>query len=100
MGSYRPSDELFKFVQNYGNGTDVGNTDNRGGGCGNLHIPLSEFKWDCTNPSGINIKDIAEGVYRMKGSKYDWWYEMFSDNSKYIIKNDTVHFEIDFDYGS
>lgn len=54
-----------------------GNSDTRGGGCGELDIPVEEFVWKCKNRKGITLKQLTEGVYRMKGSKYDWWYELF-----------------------
>uniref|UniRef100_A0A6G6ABI4 Uncharacterized protein n=1 Tax=Borely moumouvirus TaxID=2712067 RepID=A0A6G6ABI4_9VIRU len=77
-----------------------GNDDIRGGGCGNYNIPVSDFKYTIINEKGITIRDLLEIIYRLKGSKYDFWYELFSSIN---IKNQTdsyIKFKIDFDYGS
>src|SRR5205085_6735453 len=46
-------------------------------GCGNLHLPIDEFQWEISYAGGITLRNLVEGVYRMKGSKYDYWYELF-----------------------
>lgn len=80
----------------------TGNKDNRGGGCGNItDLQDEEFEYTIKNPNGITLKDLTECVYRMKGSKYDWWYELYSG-----IKIDCdnvpgyISLEAKFDYGS
>ncbi|MEL6346782.1 MAG: hypothetical protein AAFV53_26960 [Myxococcota bacterium] len=81
----------------------VGNKDARGGGCGNLEIPASEFVWSRSCPGGVNLRHLTEAAYRMKGSKYDWWFEYFSGLS---LANDpqttTTMLSVRawFDYGS
>lgn len=77
-----------------------GNTDVRGGGCGELNIPVGEFDYTIVNNSGITIRDVVEATYRMKGSKYDYWYELFSCFENFTINGDTMTFEVNFDYGS
>ena len=77
----------------------TGNTDPRGGGCGDFDIPLEDFQWQCQNPAGISLKDLTEAVYRMKGSKYDYWYELLG-NVQCDIQPPTVHCTVQFDYGS
>ena len=49
-----------------------GNTDNRGGGCGNMGIDVDDFEYSITNPTGVTLRNLTEIVYRLKGSKYDW----------------------------
>lgn len=78
---------------------DVGNTDTRGGGCGDLNLPVSDFRWEITRPEGLTLRDVVEGLYRMKGSKYDWWYELMGA-PEIRETDDTVFIEVDFDYGS
>lgn len=78
-----------------------GDKDRRGGGCGNLNIPIQEFEYTIENPNGITLKDMTEGVYRMKGSKYDWWYELFSNLTvDFPIADDHIFVDVEFDYGS
>lgn len=81
-----------------------GNKDNRGGGCGYIEeLQREEFGYEIKNPGGITLKELTEAVYRMKGSKYDYWYEMYSgieidgydeEDPEYIT------IEAKFDYGS
>jgi len=76
-----------------------GNDDNRGGGCGKLCIPVNEFRYTIEGHP-ITVRDIVECAYRMKGSKYDWWYELFSGVKNLQVQNDKITFEVVFDYGS
>ena len=78
----------------------TGNSDTRGGGCGNMCIPSDEFVYTIESADGITLRDLTEAVYRMKGSKYDWWYELYT--SLRVTKEDEghLHLEVDFDYGS
>lgn len=77
----------------------TGNDDSRGGGCGNLNLPSSDFSWRISCPNGITVSDVTEAVYRMKGSKYDYWYELFHSVTVSTTKN-CVDLECDFGYGS
>jgi hypothetical protein len=78
----------------------TGNDDSRGGGCGGLDFTKEDFIYNKELGSNvITLKDITEGCYRMKGSKYDWWYELFSGVG-YRIHNGGVTFTVDFGYGS
>lgn len=77
----------------------TGNTDNRGGGCGHLNLPVEDFQWDCENPNGITLRNLSEAVYRMKGSKYDYWYELFG-GIQVDIKGDLATVKAGFGYGS
>lgn len=76
-----------------------GNDDTRGGGCGNINIPIEEFLWSVETPNGTTIRHLTEAVYRMKGSKYDWWYELFGD-IEYGIYDNVLNVKVSFDYGS
>lgn len=79
---------------------DNGNTDNRGGGCGNLNIPVEEFRYTINNDKGITLRDVTEAVYRMKGSKYDYWYELYTGIQVVNKTSDSVLIKVEFDYGS
>lgn len=77
-----------------------GNKDPRGGGCGWLNIPKKDFVYTIKNSKGITIRDITEIAYRLKGSKYDWWYESFSKLKVGKMENGHLEFVMEFDYGS
>ncbi|AVL94884.1 hypothetical protein ma498 [Moumouvirus australiensis] len=77
-----------------------GNDDCRGGGCGNYDIPVSDFKYTIINDNGITIRDLLEIVYRLKGSKYDFWYELFGSINIKKQTDNYIKFKVDFDYGS
>lgn len=77
----------------------TGSSDRCGGGCGEMKIPLEEFQWATDCPDGVTVKNLTEAVYRMKGSKYDWWYELFSSIT-FRAAYDLVKCEVSFDYGS
>lgn len=83
-----------------GVGTDTGNSDTRGGGCGNIGIPLEEFTYTVENPTGITLRQVTEVVYRLKGSKYDWWYELYSGITEQSRVNGHLTITTDFGYGS
>lgn len=92
-----PFPEITKLTVN---GNQAGNTDARGGGCGNLNIPLEEFTWTVENPDGITLFEFTEGAYRMKGSKYDWWYELYSSMCMESMIDGHMTVEVGFGYGS
>lgn len=48
----------------------------------------------------ITVKNIIEMIYRIKGSKYDTWYELFSNMLSHIDAHGTLFLEIEFDHGS
>jgi hypothetical protein len=78
----------------------TGNMDRRGGGCGNYAFTTDDFVWEVTNEGGITFRELVEGAYRMKGSKYDMWYEMYSE-IKLIREDDQGYtMEVRFGYGS
>ena len=77
----------------------TGSDDVRGGGCGDLEIPVQEFRYSIVNSTGITLKNLTEAVYRMKGSKYDWSYEEL-DKIKCTFNGDNVVVEAKFSYGS
>lgn len=78
----------------------TGNCDVRGGGCGDLWIPREDFQYKIDNPGGITARDIIECVYRLKGSKYDLWYEFYTGVLNFDIVDQKLKFQVRFDYGS
>lgn len=78
----------------------TGNQDIRGGCGGCYNFKQSDFVWEITNPSGITFGNLVEGVYRMKGSKYDLWYELFSEIKIINEDDDSYTIEAIFGYGS
>jgi hypothetical protein len=78
----------------------TGNNDRRGGGCGHKNIQIEEFRYTIKNDQGITIRDLTEAVYRMKGSKYDNYYEMLIKIKVREQDQDKVVVEAIFDYGS
>lgn len=78
----------------------TGNTDRRSGGCGDMIFTKDDFVWKQHNPTGITLRQLIESVYRMKGSKYDWWYEHFS--SIHLVEDTENSYTLcaEFDYGS
>jgi len=77
-----------------------GNKDNRGGGCGNLELPVEDFEYTIVNKDGITLRNVTEAVYRVKGSKYDWWNELYCGINIMSKTLDTIVIEVKFDYGS
>jgi hypothetical protein len=52
-----------------------------------------------TNP-GVTWGQVMEGVMRVKGSKFDKWYELFCDVEVSFPFPDTVELSLTFDHGS
>lgn len=78
----------------------TGNTDIRGGGCGEYKFKQSDFVWEVNNPNGITLSNLVEGVYRMKGSKYDLWYELFCNIELINEDENSYTIQANFGYGS
>ena len=78
----------------------TGNTDSRGGGCGNYDFTTDDFNVNLTHETGITIRDVIDCCYRLKGSKYDHWYELFHALKCHEYTGETATLEIQFDYGS
>jgi hypothetical protein len=77
----------------YGN-SDLGN------GPGGLGFKAEDFTWEITTEDGISVRELVEGTYRLKGSKYTLWYELLTDVKIIEYTPDKLHLEIHFDYGS
>jgi hypothetical protein len=60
----------------------------------------SDFVWEINNPNGITFGNLVEGVYLMKCSKYDLWYELFGGIKIINEDDDSYTFEVSFDYCS
>jgi len=81
--------------------TDTGNDDTRGGGCGDAGFTEEDFIWETSNENGITLRDVVEGCYRLKGSKYDYWYELFGEIVEEKSSDDsTIRFKVSYGYGS
>jgi hypothetical protein len=61
--------------------------------------PNPGFTWSKKCPQGVTLMDLLEGVYLTKGSKFDFWYELFGGLTTKIV-NDTVYVTTKFDHGS
>ena len=89
----------------HGSNPHGGNHDVRGGGC--KFIPKSEYEYTISSneqnshKQAINLRQLTELVYRLKGSKYDYWYELYSSCSfKFEDDGRYAHLVINFDHGS
>ena len=81
--------------------TKTGNKDIRGGVCGDADFSKDDFHWTIKTPEGITLKHLTEGVYRMKGSKYDYWYELFNSvKLVHRVDDGWLTLEVKFDYDS
>ncbi len=73
---------------------------------------IDEFYWNkykgyfkITNLNGITIYDLIYGIFMIKSSKYDKWYELFSDIvDTHVTSLPNYRFQltiyVDFDHGS
>ena len=67
---------LLPFTKLHMSSTQTGNDDSRGGGCGHLELAQEDFQWKINTPEGITLQHLTEAAYRLKGSKYDYWFEL------------------------
>lgn len=70
-----------------------------------FNFSRDDTTWVEYNPGGITLKNLVEAVYRMKGCKYDYWYETFGYISTTSVFYDTsgelvVELEANFGYGN
>lgn len=68
------------------------------GSCRDLDLPLEDFSYTIYNSKGITLGQIVEIVYRLKGSKYNWFNEQLES---FKIKSKTsrsLFFEVSFKY--
>ena len=49
--------------------------------------------------NGVTLFDLACIIYRFKGSKYDWWYELY-EYTIFIRDEQTLYLNTIFSYGS
>jgi hypothetical protein len=56
--------------------------------------------WSTESPTGITWGHVMEGVMRVKGSKFDRWYEMFGRVEVSFPTPDSVELSLTFDHGS
>ena len=48
----------------------------------------------------VTIRELTELVYRIKGSKFDFYYELYEGISTHLDDKGTLFIEADFDHGS
>lgn len=68
--------------------------------CADLELPIWDFVWVTFNPRGVSLRDLTEGVYRMKCYKYDYECEELS-NVTCDRKGDeawSVHVEFEYEF--
>jgi hypothetical protein len=46
------------------------------------------------------MRNLTEVLYRLKGSKYDWWYELYSGFTVTNCNDKEVTIDVEFGYGS
>lgn len=80
----------------------TGNNDIRGGGCGRMKFTEDDFKYTIKTSGDVTLRHLTELIYRLKGSKYDYWYELFNCIS--VLQHDTnemsLTIDVSFGYGS
>ena len=75
-----------------------GNTDSKGGGCGNIFKDW-EFYYEKDFTNQKTFLDFVKLIYRMKGSKYDTWYELYGSFESHISES-TLYIAVSFGHGS
>ena len=75
-----------------------GNTDSRGGGCGEIFKDW-EFYYERDFNNQKTFLDFVKLIYRMKGSKYDYWYELYGGFESHISES-TLYIAVSFGHGS
>lgn len=73
------------------------NVDPRSGGS-HMFNP-EDYYWDQMIDNQLTLYDLASIAYRLKGSKYDWWYELYS-SCKFYLDKSVLYMVLSFDHGS
>lgn len=75
------------------------NTDSR---CGGPDIDTEEFVLEKRCKTGnLTLYEFVEIVYRLKSSKYDYWYELYCGlTTHYDEMSKTLYMNVRFDHGS
>lgn len=68
--------------------------------CDSLNLSKNKFHWSIVNCNGITLRNIIESIYRLKGSKYNYWTELFHCIYLKQIDNRTLTIEVNFSYGN
>jgi hypothetical protein len=66
------------------------------------HYTLEDFRWEITRTKSketITFLDIVEGIYRVKGAKYDHWRELLCYLDLRKVDETLYVFPV-FDHGS
>lgn len=69
---------------------NIGEIDDYGQGFGTYEFDPKEFKYIIKNKNGINLKNLIEGIYRMKTNKYDLYHEEFYEMKTKEKKNKII----------
>ena len=88
-------DKLRVFTNQNGNPTNIG------GSCFRKKIPFTDYNFTVTgdgSAKNITYRDFIGAIYRMKSSKYDYWYELFE--CCILIEEDSGYLscQVTFDY--
>ena len=79
------------------NGAGV-NRDSRSGGADvkdeELHCRMAVAK------NSVTLRDLTELIFRVKGSKFDLWYELYHGISTHIDDKGTLFIQANFGHGS
>ncbi len=68
--------------------------------CENIQFLEKDFTWTVDTPQGITLRHLTKGVYCMKGSKYNWWHDLFSKISCTSTVDNHLSIEAHFAYKS
>lgn len=61
-------------------------------------LPKEEFEWSTERKGGLNLQDITEAAYRLKGSKYDYENEHLDKIEVMDENTQNIHLRFHFSY--
>nr|QBK92214.1 MAG: hypothetical protein LCPAC304_05610 [Pithovirus LCPAC304] len=68
--------------------------------CENMQFLEKDFTWTVDTPQGITLRQLTEGAFRMKGSEYNWWHDLFSKISCTSTVDNHLSIEAHFSHKS
>lgn len=77
-----------------------GENEDRRSKSGNHGFKKLPWVWNKTRETGLTIRDITEACYMLKGSKFDFWYELYQSIQLLEFTGEHAAIEIHFDHGS
>jgi hypothetical protein len=66
--------------------------------CYKFNIPKYDFEWAAERKGGILLSDLTEGVYLMKGSKYDYTSETVQKVEIIEKTDEAIQLRVTFEY--